>query len=91
MDQGSSPCGGRASSLCSLLLLACWKWRARLRIHLCVFSSVVYLAAVASLLVHQAFLLRRCPDDPQSMSCALAVKVYLHDPDVTAAPARTEA
>merc|ERR1711935_5804 len=36
---------------------------------------------MAMLTIHQAFLLHRCPHDPQSMSCALAVKVYLHDPD----------
>jgi hypothetical protein len=47
---------------------------------------VVYLSAVAMLTIHQAFLLHRCPHDPQSMSCALAVKVYLHDPDVRAPP-----
>ena len=63
-----------------------WKWRARLRIRLSSFSSVVYLSAVAMLTIHQAFLLHRCPHDPQSMSCALAVKVYLHDPDVRAPP-----
>ena len=74
------------TSLCSLLLLVCWKWRARLRIRLSSFSSVVYLSAVAMLTIHQAFLLHRCPHDPQSMSCALAVKVYLHDPDVRAPP-----
>ena len=42
---------------CTLLLLVCWRWRARLRIGLGVFSSVVYLGAVASLVAHQAILL----------------------------------
>ena len=78
------------SSLCSLLLLVCWRWRARLRIGLGVFSSVVYLGAVASLVAHQAILLHRCPDDPRSMSCDLAVKVHLHDPDVRPPALRLE-
>ena len=69
------------SSLCSLLLLVCWRRRARLNIGLGVFSSVVYLGAVLSLVLHQAILLHRCPDDPRSMSCSLSVKAYLHDPD----------